>query len=425
MRRLLRSAFLGSCLCFLPAAGLGRTPVAIHPDSTLRPGIPRDSVAVTIAILKVDRLEQIPASSRKGAFAEYVAAVRAALDSGAHDRALLLSQRATTFWKDLRRPLLHQAAAQLQSEQWGPAIESARAAAKARKDSMEPPARPDESEAAAACWEGLALYHTQRYDEALPCLRRAAAQAPHWAEAARALGEACFVAGRLDEACDAYARALQIDPRVGTARDLSYYAEARAKRGDLDGAIASMQGALQREPYAPGLHANLANLLRRDGERAEAYYHFTLELLLHGTDGRFALESLRATGDILEEMNKQPNDPERNELLLVSQGLAELRDGKTQLAVSTFQRAARLTRTPTLLPQLLFAEALLCSGNAAASRDQLTRILALDPGFVPALVLLADAQRALGEREQAQATVQRAYALFPTYWKLHPGQRSG
>jgi tetratricopeptide (TPR) repeat protein len=186
-----------------------------------------------------------------------------------------------------------------------------------------------------------------------------------------------------------------------------------------------MQGALRREPYAPGLHANLANLLRRDGDRLEAYYHFTLELLLHGTDGRFALESLRATGEILDEMNKEPKDPNRNELLLVSQGLSELRDAKPELAVSTFQRAARLTRSPTLLPQLLFAEALLRSGNPAASRDQLAHLLEVDPDFVPALVLLADAQRALGEREQSQATVQRAYALFPSYWKLHLGQRSG
>jgi tetratricopeptide (TPR) repeat protein len=357
------------------------------------------------------------------AFSGYVDSVRAALDAEEWDRALLLAQRAHEAWPDLCRPLLHAAAAQLGSDAWGPAISAARQARSARDDHMPPAARAAESADAADYWEGVALYETQRYDEALPLLRRAAEKRPDWAEASRALGEATFVAGDMDAAAAAYSAAFRTDGRIGTSRDLTYYAEATAEAGDLESAVAAVQEALQRDPYEPGLHANLADLLRREGDVNEAYYHFTLEILLHGTDSRFGMTSLNAATDILEKLRQAEESPERHELFLISTGLANLREGKAHTAAHSFEHAARVTRSATPVPQLLLAEAFLRSGNAEAARLQLRRVLELEPDFVPALVLLAEALRALGDEEQAQITVERAYALFPNYWKLDPSRQ--
>jgi tetratricopeptide (TPR) repeat protein len=184
-----------------------------------------------------------------------------------------------------------------------------------------------------------------------------------------------------------------------------------------------MQEALQRYPYEPGLHANLANMLHRVGEVNEAYYHFTLEVLLHGTDSRFGAQSLNAAADILENLRQVEESPERHELFLISTGLAHLREDRAHTAAHNFEHAARVSASATVVPQLLLAEAFLRSGDAEAARLQLGRVLELEPDFVPALVLLAQSLRALGETEQAQITIERAHVLFPTYWKLDPSRR--
>ncbi|MFQ5601400.1 MAG: tetratricopeptide repeat protein [Candidatus Krumholzibacteriia bacterium] len=383
-------------------------------------GAPQDSVAARLRIFQVESLRQIPQGERAQAFGQYVLAVRAALEAGHHGRATLLADRACNFWKRYRRPLLHLAAAQLGSNLWGPSISSARQAAEARDDDMPPPRRDDESDAAPAYWEGVALYATQRYDEALPRLRAAVEAAPDWAEAARALGEAAFVAGLSQEAALAYAAAFRLDPRVGSARDLSYYAETKATDGDLESAIAALQEALRRSPYEPGLHANLAHLLQREDNLTDAYYHYTLELLVHGYDGSFAKKALAAAGSILAKVGNQENHPNRHELLLISSGMEDLQEGDAHRAVHTLEHAARISRTPTAVPRFLLAQALLRGGNAQAAREQIEQLLDFEPDFVPALVLLAEALRALGERQEAQTTVERAYDLFPAYWMLRP-----
>jgi tetratricopeptide (TPR) repeat protein len=243
-------------------------------------------------------------------------------------------------------------------------------------------------------------------------------EAPRWAEAARAYAEACFVAGRIDAARAAYAGAFDLDSEVGTARDDSYFAETLVAAGELNRAIAVMQKALRRSPYEPGLHANLGRLLRQEEDWTEAYYHFTLELLLHGTRGPYARQSLQQAGEILDLVGAQEKNPARHELFLVSSGLGFLDEERAHRAVHDLEHAARITRSSTNLPQLLLGEALLRSGRPDQARQQLESVLRLEPEFVPALVLLAESLRALGESEQAKITLEHAYSLFPTYWKL-------
>ena len=392
------------CIGFLLLAPLARAVPA--PDST----------TAALRIFQIDDVQHLPDSDRAEAYTAYVVALRQALADSATAGARAMAERATNLWPDLQRPFLHLAAAQLQAKRWGLSIAAARLARERKPDALPPVPLPWEGEAAADYWEGLGMYQTRRYDEAMPLLRRAHAADPAWAEAACALGEAEFVTGDYAAAKRAYARAYEIDPHIGDARDYSYYATAIASSGDLDGGIAVMQAAVRRFPYAPGLHASLGSMLEQEQDLAEAYYAYTMELLVHGLRGRFAANALQAAGKILDRAN--PENKADHELEVLSRGMNSLRQGDMHHAVHSFRHLLEISRTPTPLPRLLLAEAYLGIGNATAARDELEKYLQTESDFAPALYLLSQAYAALGDREHAAALRARAKELFPGYWKF-------
>ena len=243
--------------------------------------------AATPRLLQLDTLDGLDTQAREAVYEEYVLAVRAARAAGDQARSQELAVRATTLFPAVRRPWLHLAAARLALEQWGPAIEAAGAPSA-------PPTTPGRRRRCRRDPGGTSLLGglgpvpqpALRGSAAAPATRHD--RDPHWAEAARALGEAEFVAGHASAALAAYTTAFDLDPQAGGGQDLAYFAEARASAGDLAGGIAALQEALHRSPYLPGLHAKLGDLLRREGQLAQAYYELVLEPLVHGVQGPFS-----------------------------------------------------------------------------------------------------------------------------------------
>jgi tetratricopeptide (TPR) repeat protein len=388
-----------------------------------RGGVPgaRSSVPVISEprILQLESLARVGKEERAALFEEYVLAVRAARASGNQARGRELAERATMLFPALRRPWLHLAATRLALEQFGPAIEAARRAETAQDDDYAPPSSPDETAAGAAYWEGVSLYRTQRYDEALPRLRAATSRAPHWAEAARALGEAEFVSGHAAAALAAYTTAFDLDPRAGSAQDLAYFAEARADAGDLEGGIAALQEALLRSPYTAGLHAKLGDLLRRQGQLAAAYYELVMEALVQGVEGPFSSPAVNLADRIVKQAGADTTNAARHELLVVSSGLASLEAGDAHRTIHQMVHVLSISRTNSPVPHLVLADAYLRFGKPDKAREQLQELLRLQPDFVPALYGLSEVETKLGLPKDASRDLERAQALFPGYWKFH------
>ena len=365
-------------------------------------------------LLQVESLQGMGRAERDSLYAGGLQATRAALQVGRFDDARALAERTTTLFPERRRPWLHLAAARLRLEKWGPAIEAARRAATAKADALPPPATPEEGPAGPAYWEGVALYRTQRTADALVRLRAARTAAPDWAEAARALGEAAFVAKRMPETAESYDAAVRLDADVMTPRDLGYYAEARAANGDLNGAVAALQEALNRNRFEPGLHGKMGDLLRREGNFAEAYYHFLLELMLHGLEGPFASPALRLSQETVRAAIRDSLHPARDELRAVSAGFTALQAKRFKVAAHDLSHAVAVTGTATPVPWLLLADAYAQAGDTLRAVSELDRILTRDPDFVPAL----ESRAALRGGAAATRDRDRIRTLFPTYWKL-------
>jgi tetratricopeptide (TPR) repeat protein len=234
------------------------------------------------------------------------------------------------------------------------------------------------------------------------------------------VGECAFILGDTERAAEAYGNAFQLDAEVGGFRDLSYYADAMASRGDTGTGIAALEAAVRRFPYEPGLHARLAALYRDEGSLTEAYYHYMLEFLVQGARGEFSQLAVREANKLFAEVEADPDSPARHELLMVSKGMNELRSGHGHEALHALDHVLRITSSSTVVPYLFLADAQLHANQLEQARHTLDQALTLHPDFVPALVKQATVLRALGDDEAAQEMVERAAALFPDYWKLQP-----
>jgi tetratricopeptide (TPR) repeat protein len=134
-----------------------------------------------------------------------------------------------------------------------------------------------------------------RHDRAILHFQKAIALFPEWGAAHYALARSYRATGRLEDAAQALQRhaqygarwpgtedpvltavnALRDDARANLQRGLQ-----RAEAGDLQGAIAAHEAALQRDPDFAQAHANLIGLYgrTRDFAKAEEHYRATVAL---------------------------------------------------------------------------------------------------------------------------------------------------
>jgi tetratricopeptide (TPR) repeat protein len=119
---------------------------------------------------------------------------------------------------------------------------------------------------------GVALYQTERYEEALAEFRKAAETAPEEPMVRINLGSTLTNLGDLDGAAREFREALRIDPENALAH--FNLGTILARFGDDPSAIEHYRIALRHDPDYLNVHFNLANALRRTGSYGEASRHY-------------------------------------------------------------------------------------------------------------------------------------------------------
>ncbi|MDF1506250.1 tetratricopeptide repeat protein, partial [Roseisolibacter sp. H3M3-2] len=109
-----------------------------------------------------------------------------------------------------------------------------------------------------------ALTAAGRHDEAQARARRVAEADPYLPQAHKAVGDAAYRAGRLEEAADRYQRAVRLAPDLGSEAWVRLGTLA-LKRGDRAGAVNAWERALTLHPAHPIARSNLEALLRAGG----------------------------------------------------------------------------------------------------------------------------------------------------------------
>jgi len=144
-----------------------------------------------------------------------------------------------------------------------------------------------------ACYQlGNELFNAGRVQEAVEAYQRALEFQPDRAATHYNLGNALLGSGRVDEALDAYERALQLRPDF--PRALNNLGNALHRLGRLEEAIRAYRKALRLEPDEADACNNLANALKDAGRLDEALslYDRAIGLRRPGRDRALANKAL-------------------------------------------------------------------------------------------------------------------------------------
>ena len=262
------------------------------------------------------------------------------------------------------------------------------------------------------------------------------------------LGHALQLAGKLDEARDAYLKALQADPKTPHREQISFeLAQIAYGRKDLDGAAAGFAKLLSESPtsrFAPHALRFLGWIAREKGDHAQAAKHYA-KLVSQFPDHEVAADaeiqlalSLQAAGRrdearmILKRFQaKRPGDPRAARAHLEdAMGLA--REGKHAEALAILERL-RKEGPAEIIPAALYESAWCLrstgdlDGAARAYGDLMGREDAGDLRETARLELaelefdrkaFARAKELLGPLASAQGPL-REKALYRLAWTNH------
>ena len=207
---------------------------------------------------------------------------------------------------------------------------------------------------------------------------------PRDAGAHNNLGVVYYRKGLLQEAIDAFERALALDPRMGVAeRNLRI---AYSHEGYFERLVAGLEADLARAPDDRASRARLARAHQHAGNAEAARAHWA---------------------DLLE---RAPDDPQ----VALALSRTESDRGELEAALRVVDEAcARGVKDPRL--ELQAGELLYQLARPRDARDRLQGALALDDGLAAAHHLLAFIYGDLGLAEEAAAAGARAEELNPSY----------
>ena len=269
---------------------------------------------------------------------------------------------------------------------------------------------------------GVALMRQAK--DALPVLQRATQLLPADAETYYYLGSALQDRGDLTGAMASYNRALELRPDYcGATVNLANTLRAC---GRLDDAVAGYRRALQLQPALAEVHNNLGTALLqlRQSDAAAASYRRALQIKPDFAQAHSNLgNALRALGQPREALASyrraleiEPDFANAHNNL----GNALLQLGQADEAVKSYRRALEIKPD--------FADALSNLGNALRDLGQLhealasyRRALELRPELGEAYNNLGNVLLDLMQLDEAAASYRRALALRPDYAHAHTG----
>lgn len=241
-------------------------------------------------------------------------------------------------------------------------------------------------------------------------------QTPQNAEAWEGIGLSYIQEKSFDQACQAFERALVLDPGLTVAR--SELAAILMDQGNLANAQHQIEELLSRHPdHHAGMHL-LAQLQTAQGDVAQAAVTYETIKNKHPKD--VLARSQEALIRLLTMDQTQPaqaaakylitNFPKRPEGYRLA-GLVELRGNELNQAITNFQQA--LKQGPDVASNLLLAQAYLASGKPEMAVSELCLVLDQRPDDAKARLMLANLHMRLNRVDEAIAELERLMRLQP------------
>jgi protein O-GlcNAc transferase len=235
---------------------------------------------------------------------------------------------------------------------------------------------------------GEQLAHQGQVEEAIDAFQKALQVDPKYADGHFNLGVLFRGQGKLDDAIESYKRAIAVKPKHFDA--MYNLGNALKEKGMLDEAVTAFQQSLSIKPDFAEAHNNLGNALRELKRLEEAGVSYQ--------------NALSVNPDYIDAQNNL--------------GITCSEMGKMDEAVAIYQKV--LATNPNS------AEVHNNLGNALRDLRQLdeavvcfNRALDIKPGYVDALNNLGNALRDLGQLDQALGCYKRSIAINPDLAEAH------